>query len=109
MPTVSIVGTLRGTFGLMAISSYPAELMTVSKTHSLLIEMSHLLLAGGPWKKEEGQIWSGRNGAQEKAFRLPQKKEWLRRTCQDVVRGAEQGPLLISHPCALRGQMTKSW
>jgi len=75
----------------MAISSHPAELTTVSKSHSLLTETSHLLLAGGPWKREEGQIWWSRNVAQEKPSRLPQKKEWLRRTCQDVVRGAEQG------------------
>lgn len=43
------------------------------------------------------KIWWGRNGARRN-HQAAGTKNGLGKTCQGVVRGAEQGPLLIGHP-----------
>lgn len=43
VPTISTRAVLRATDDLMAISSPPARLITVSKTHPLPTQMSHVL------------------------------------------------------------------
>ena len=48
--------------------------MTVSKIHSLLTQVSHILLTGGPWKRERARSGRDRNGDQEKPSRLPQRR-----------------------------------
>lgn len=87
----------------MAISSPPAELMTDSKTHPLLhqdVPPSCVRIL----EREKGTNLVSKTGAQEEPFRLPRGRSVLGRTCQGVTRGAEQGPLLLGHPYALRGQ-----
>lgn len=59
-------------------------------------------------EREEGTDLMGQEWGPGETIQAA-SEEWLGRICQDVVRSAEQGSLLISHPSALRGQMTKSW